>query len=46
MRFAPLALGLTLFAPAFAGVTAGQAGPPLLPPAPADFGQWERETRE
>ena len=33
MKFAPLALALTLF---------GQAPP--LPPTPADFGQWERLT--
>jgi dienelactone hydrolase len=41
MKLAPLALALTLITPAFTTVTAGQAGPPL-PPAPADFGQWER----
>ena len=40
MRLATLALAITLFAPAFTGVTAGQAVP--MPPTPADFGQWER----
>lgn len=40
MKLATLALVLTLFAPAFTRVTAGQAVP--MPPAPADFGQWER----
>jgi dienelactone hydrolase len=44
MKYAPLALALILFAPPFAKTTAGQAGPPLVPPAPADFGQWERLT--
>ena len=43
MKFAPLALALTLFASAFAKATAGQAAP-LAPPTPADFGQWERLT--
>jgi dienelactone hydrolase len=43
MKFAPLALALTLFTPAFAQAPAGQPAP-LPAPAPADFGQWERLT--
>jgi dienelactone hydrolase len=44
MRFAALALAAGLLTPAFAKATAAQAGPPLAPPSPADFGQWERLT--
>jgi dienelactone hydrolase len=44
MKLALVALALTLVTPAFAPATAGQAGPPLAAPSPADFGQWERLT--
>jgi hypothetical protein len=44
MNAAVLALLLTLVAPAVVKAMAGQAARPLAPPAPADFGQWERLT--
>jgi dipeptidyl aminopeptidase/acylaminoacyl peptidase len=40
MKLAPFVLVLTLFAPVFGRVAAGQAPP--APPTPADFAQWER----
>ena len=41
MKLAPFAIAFTLLAPAFTTVTAGQGRMPA-PPAPEQFGQWER----